>query len=87
MHSGKEIPLTELPNLRIVLRHSIDLQERALIAEEIDIKDVTVFASRRDSIQVEKSKSSVLYYFHQSTFINKRKIKVYSLIVSGREGV
>ena len=47
---SKEIPFTVLPNLRIVLRHGIHLQERALLEEEIDIKDVTVFASRRDSI-------------------------------------
>ena len=37
---SKEIPLTELPNLRMVLRHGIHLQERALLEEDKDIKDI-----------------------------------------------
>ena len=49
MGSGKEISLTELPTLRKVLRHGISIRERALIEEDIDIKDMTLFALRRDS--------------------------------------
>ena len=46
---SKEIPLTELPSLRIVHGHGIYLQERALLEEDINIKDLTVFALRSDS--------------------------------------
>ena len=46
---SQKIPLTKLPSLRIILRHGIYLQERALLEEDIDIKDLTVFALRSDS--------------------------------------
>ena len=47
MGFGEEMPLTELPTLRMVLRHGIYLQEKALLEEDIDrrnflIKDMAV---------------------------------------------
>ena len=61
---GEEMPITELPTLRMVLRHGIYLQEKALLEEDIDrrnfpIKDMAVIL--REQIESRYVRANALF--------------------------
>ena len=79
--SGEEMPLTELPTLRMVLRHGIYLQEKALLEDNINKRNFPIkvmAASLREEIEVRYKRANSL--FHPPVIIAtssiERKIQV-----------